>query len=256
MHQILFCSLLVVERWKIVYCTGHFIFTRFLRYHCWEIFFVKLVSFFEDHGVFWPQLSFHVKEPPLRGAFGLRHKGWSRGLLKGGGQECGGSLALPQLPLMSRPERSPSLGFSPFCRFYGCCPFQYHLRIGSTNRISTGLWLEELVVRCPVSIPQHGYCFSPAARPAAPAVCWPGLASLLAVPEPAGKGREPSCEEQHILLRGHPAHCFTLPPSPSSRKNVLFTIPKGATGLTFWSPVSSFSPFAVVYSNSLTQGMK
>lgn len=148
MHQILCCSLLTVERWKIGYCTGHFIFTEFLRYNCWEIFFVKLTSFFEDHSVFWPYLSFPMREPPLRGVFGLRHKVLlshqsvlAGGLLKGGGQESDAPV-LPQLTLVSRTEQSPSSGFFPFCHFYGCCPFQYHLWIGSANRIRTGMWLE------------------------------------------------------------------------------------------------------------------
>lgn len=88
-----------------------------------------------------------MREPSLSGAFRLWHKvllshrspddsetsqrWWSR---------IRHSLVLPQLPLITRPEIPPSLDFFPICLIYGCCPFPYHLGIGSANRLSTGLW--------------------------------------------------------------------------------------------------------------------
>lgn len=43
------------------------------------------------------------------------------------------SLVLPLAT--TRPAQSLSLGFSPFCHFYGGCPYCYYLQMGSTNRI-------------------------------------------------------------------------------------------------------------------------
>ena len=75
--------------------------------------------------------------------------------------------------------------------FFSILPFLWLLSFSVSFTNSVYKWgkysfvVEELVARCPISVPLNSYCFSSAVRPASPAVCRPVLTSLLAVPEPA-----------------------------------------------------------------------
>lgn len=131
-----FILYLAVKNWKTVYCTGCFICTRFLKYNCWEILFVKLWCFFEDHSLFWSSCTSlwksHLSEEPsdFDTCCCCIKACWLGDFSK---------VIIKNMVLFgfasyhwwqSQNNHSPLLVwglfvffFFPFWHFYGCCPF-------------------------------------------------------------------------------------------------------------------------------------